>query len=77
MKDEAEHVAYGQTDDEVGQEGIGHHGFDAGYAAQGVGEGVLQYITELIYNKDNDEHGNQLLHFCVVVEEESYFVAKQ
>ncbi len=48
VHDEAEEVAGRQGNDEVGDEGVQHHDFDVEDAAQGVGEGDLEAVAELV-----------------------------
>jgi len=70
-------VAQWQGDDEVGDEGIRYHRFDAGDASQGVGEGILQAVAKLIHHHPDDEHRHVLLHLHVVVKPSAYLMAQE
>ena len=74
---ETEYVTHRQGDDEVGDEGVGHHRLHASDATEGVGEGVLQTVTKLIYHHQDDEHCHVLLYFHIVGEESTYLMTEE
>lgn len=74
---EAEEVACGQSDDEVGNKGNHHHDFYIRYAPQCVGKVYLQSVAELIKQKWDDERSYHHRYFSVVGKPSAHFVAEQ
>ena len=72
-----ERIAQRQTDDEVGNEGIGHHWFHAGNTSQRIGKSILQTVAKLVEHHHDDEQGHVLLHLHIIIEPAAYLMSEQ
>ena len=72
-----ERITQRQTDDEVGNESIGHHRFHAGNTPQCIGKGILQTVAKLVDHHHDDQQGHVLLHLHIIIEPSAYLMSEQ